>query len=288
MNPGGPGQGGTDRTCASPVRGSSASRAGPLRPRQLGPARHRRVAPGRLRRRRVPRPVGAARRPVPDTAETARVVARVQRRASPAAARHATGAYAGQVGTRNTARDLEAIRIALGEPTSTTSAISYGTVLGMTYAQMFPTTVRTMVLDGPPDYWLPSLDYSFAQANGVQAGARHLPRLVRGDASCRCATWARRVTSSTRCVATVRRRPAGGRVHRRRRHDASGPLTGTCSSRPRCSPRSTTSGRGRSSASALRAPRPTTTAAPDAPARRRLPRPQPRWHVLVGASRPTR
>ena len=30
---------------------------------------------------------------------------------------------------------------------------------------MFPTTIRTMVLDGPPDYWLPQLDYSYAQAD---------------------------------------------------------------------------------------------------------------------------
>ncbi len=45
---------------------------------------------------------------------------------------------------------------------------SYGTVLGMTYAQMFPKTVRTMVLDGPPDVWLPDLDYAYAQAAGFR------------------------------------------------------------------------------------------------------------------------
>ena len=88
------------------------------------------------------------------------------------------GAYARQVGTRNSARDLEAIRIALGEPTLNYLGYSYGTVLGMTYAQMFPATVRAMVLDGPPDYWLASLDYSYAAGERLQAGARHLPRLV--------------------------------------------------------------------------------------------------------------
>ena len=70
------------------------------------------------------------------------------------------------MGTRNTARDLEAIRIALGEPTLNYLGFSYGTIVGATYAQMFPTTIRTMVLDGPPDYWLPQLDYSYAQADG--------------------------------------------------------------------------------------------------------------------------
>ena len=59
------------------------------------------------------------------------------------------GRVRGQVGTRNVARDLEAIRIALGEPKLDYLGYSYGTVVGATYAQMFPTTVRRMVLDGP-------------------------------------------------------------------------------------------------------------------------------------------
>ncbi|MFI5053030.1 MAG: alpha/beta hydrolase [Acidimicrobiia bacterium] len=80
--------------------------------------------------------------------------------------RQRMGAYAGQVGTRNTARDLEAIRIALGEPKLTYLGYSYGTVLGAAYAQMFPTTIRAMVLDGPPDYALSARDYSYAQAQG--------------------------------------------------------------------------------------------------------------------------
>ena len=76
------------------------------------------------------------------------------------------GAYAGQVGTRNVARDLEAIRIALGEPKLDYLGYSYGTIVGITYAQMFPTTIRTMVLDGPPDYWLRARDYGYQQARG--------------------------------------------------------------------------------------------------------------------------
>jgi pimeloyl-ACP methyl ester carboxylesterase len=76
------------------------------------------------------------------------------------------GAYAGQVGTRNVARDVEAIRIALGEPKLSYLGYSYGTIVGITYAQMFPTTIRAMVLDGPPDYWLSARDYAYAQAQG--------------------------------------------------------------------------------------------------------------------------
>ena len=76
------------------------------------------------------------------------------------------GAYAGQVGTRNVARDLEAIRLALGDPQLTYLGYSYGTILGEAYAQMYPKTVRAMVLDGPPDYSLSIRDYNYQQAKG--------------------------------------------------------------------------------------------------------------------------
>jgi pimeloyl-ACP methyl ester carboxylesterase len=78
--------------------------------------------------------------------------------------RQRMGTYAGQVGTRNTARDMEAIRIALGEAKLNYLGYSYGGALGATYAQMFPTHIRSMVLDGPPDYWQSARDYNDAQA----------------------------------------------------------------------------------------------------------------------------
>lgn len=58
------------------------------------------------------------------------------------------GEWLAQVGTRNTARDLEALRVALGEPKLTFLGYSYGTVLGAVYAQMYPNRIRAMVLDG--------------------------------------------------------------------------------------------------------------------------------------------
>jgi pimeloyl-ACP methyl ester carboxylesterase len=76
------------------------------------------------------------------------------------------GAYAGQVGTRNVARDVEAIRIALGEPKLNYLGYSYGSILGEAYAQMYPGNLRSMVLDGPPDYSLAMRDYNYQQAKG--------------------------------------------------------------------------------------------------------------------------
>ncbi|HSO95861.1 MAG TPA: alpha/beta hydrolase [Acidimicrobiia bacterium] len=58
------------------------------------------------------------------------------------------GSWLAQVGTRNTVRDLEALRAAIGEPKLTFLGYSYGTVMGALYAEMYPSRVRAMVLDG--------------------------------------------------------------------------------------------------------------------------------------------
>ncbi len=52
------------------------------------------------------------------------------------------------VGTAFVARDLERIRIALGEDELTGYLVSYGTGIGQTYANMFPASVGRMILDG--------------------------------------------------------------------------------------------------------------------------------------------
>ena len=52
----------------------------------------------------------------------------------------------------NTARDLELLRRAVGDPSLTYHGISYGTQLGAIYANLFPGRVRAMVLDGSIDF----------------------------------------------------------------------------------------------------------------------------------------
>jgi len=58
---------------------------------------------------------------------------------------------AAHVGTVAVARDMEAIRVALGEEQISYAGFSYGGRLGWTYAQLFPDRVRAMVLDAPED-----------------------------------------------------------------------------------------------------------------------------------------
>ncbi|GGD65473.1 alpha/beta hydrolase [Microbacterium murale] len=55
------------------------------------------------------------------------------------------------MGTRDTARDMDVLRAALGEDELTYFGQSYGTRLGAVYAEMFPENVRAMLLDGGRD-----------------------------------------------------------------------------------------------------------------------------------------
>jgi len=59
------------------------------------------------------------------------------------------------VGTLDAARDMDRIRSAVGDEKLTYLGFSYGTSLGAAYAQLFPTRVRALVLDGAVD---PALD----------------------------------------------------------------------------------------------------------------------------------
>ncbi|WP_307874607.1 alpha/beta hydrolase [Frankia nepalensis] len=53
--------------------------------------------------------------------------------------------------TEAAARDVDLLRAALGEPKLTAYGASYGTQLGATYAALFPTRLRALVLDAPAD-----------------------------------------------------------------------------------------------------------------------------------------
>ncbi|SDN57498.1 alpha/beta hydrolase [Streptomyces wuyuanensis] len=55
------------------------------------------------------------------------------------------------VSTTDTARDLDRLREAVGDPQLTYFGISYGTILGATYAGLFPGKIRAMTLDSNID-----------------------------------------------------------------------------------------------------------------------------------------
>ena len=82
---------------------------------------------------------------------------------------HLSGAILPYVGTVDTARDLDRIRAALGDPQLTFVGHSYGTLLGATYAELFPTHVRAMVLDGAIDPALSATAYATQQAESFES-----------------------------------------------------------------------------------------------------------------------
>jgi pimeloyl-ACP methyl ester carboxylesterase len=61
------------------------------------------------------------------------------------------GELLNHISTADTARDLEALRVAVGDNQLTYVGLSYGSMIGQTYANLFPGRVRAMMLDGLVD-----------------------------------------------------------------------------------------------------------------------------------------
>ena len=61
------------------------------------------------------------------------------------------GAIMNHMSTANVARDLDQLRQAVGDTQLNYLGVSYGTFLGVTYANLFPDKVRALVLDGVLD-----------------------------------------------------------------------------------------------------------------------------------------
>ncbi|MCP2342913.1 alpha/beta hydrolase [Actinomadura rupiterrae] len=76
------------------------------------------------------------------------------------------------VGTASAARDMDVLRAALGDQKLTYYGASYGTYLGATYADEFPTNIRALVLDGAIDPRTSSTDMLIEQAKGFETALR--------------------------------------------------------------------------------------------------------------------
>ena len=106
--------------------------------------------------------------PVPTTAAARRALL-LNDRAFAQQCERDSGAILPYLGTVDAARDLDRIRAALGDPGLTFIGHSYGTLLGATYAELFPTHVRAMVLDGAIDPALSTVTYATDQADSLEA-----------------------------------------------------------------------------------------------------------------------
>jgi len=75
-----------------------------------------------------------------------------------------SGDLLAHIGTDDVARDLEAIRRALGNEPLNFLGFSYGTQIGQKYAEFFPKNIRTMTLDGVVDPRLGYTEFLLGQA----------------------------------------------------------------------------------------------------------------------------
>ncbi len=102
-----------------------------------------------------------------DDAEREAVIAAAEQFA--AACEERSAAILPHVGTADSARDIDAIRRALGEDTISYFGFSYGSELGAVWIALFPDTVRAAVLDGAADPTEGYLEQNVAQAAGFEA-----------------------------------------------------------------------------------------------------------------------
>ena len=83
-----------------------------------------------------------------------------------------SGELARHVSTEEAARDIDVLRAALGQDTLAYFGASYGTLLGATYADLFPERVGRMVLDGAVDPSVGLVEMSLVQAEGFEVALR--------------------------------------------------------------------------------------------------------------------
>jgi pimeloyl-ACP methyl ester carboxylesterase len=121
--------------------------------------------------------------PVPtNVAQHAELVAQAKLFANACFARN--GSYLEHVGTIDQARDMDVLRAALGDAKLTYYGGSYGTYLGAKYAQLFPTHIRAMVLDGALNPDEPVTEENLVQAEGFETDLNDFLAACANSGSC--------------------------------------------------------------------------------------------------------
>ncbi len=96
-----------------------------------------------------------------------------------------SGELASHISTIEAARDMDVLRAVLGDQTMNYFGSSYGTELGATYAELFPTRVGRFVLDGAVDPTLGFRESALTQAKGFETALRaYVANCVESSSSC--------------------------------------------------------------------------------------------------------
>ena len=88
------------------------------------------------------------------------------------------------LGTRDAVRDMDVLRSALGDDKLTFAGVSYGTRLGAVYAEMFPQSVRALVLDGAMDPLMNTADRRIQLSEGLQKSFQRFADYCMTQAAC--------------------------------------------------------------------------------------------------------
>ena len=95
-----------------------------------------------------------------------------------------TGPLLAHVDTISVARDLEAIRVALGEDKLNFLGLSYGSLIGNIYARLYPHRIRAMVLDGPLDHTVGSARLAADENTTSEVSLQHFFAWCDQQATC--------------------------------------------------------------------------------------------------------
>lgn len=117
------------------------------------------------------------------------------------------------LGTMDVVRDVEVLRMALGEAQISFYGLSYGTLLGLLWAEAYPTSVRSMVLDGVVDpedggvgtsaSQLAAIDRTFSDIAAACAAARSCPATADGGVAAAYDALAARLEAGAGAAAKV-------------------------------------------------------------------------------------
>ncbi len=121
--------------------------------------------------------------PVPDTPEEQAALDKSAREAAEACM-DGLGAYARLIGTEQTVIDMDSIRQALGEEQISYLGYSYGSLLGLHYAERFGSRARAIVLDGVMDPALDLAGQAVGQVRGFERVIDDIFDACRQDRQC--------------------------------------------------------------------------------------------------------
>jgi pimeloyl-ACP methyl ester carboxylesterase len=182
LNPGGPGDSGIDNM-ASQLRILTAGVQNRFDIVEFDPRGVERSSPVHCQASVSPGTPPFQVDPVPQNQESVQKLDQSNRQYASDCAKY-TGAVLPYVGTDNVARDLDRIRQVVGDPQLTFMGQSYGTYLGLVYADLFPTHVRALALDGVIDPSLSIFDMVLAQGKAFDASLNAFGAWCASTSSC--------------------------------------------------------------------------------------------------------